>query len=522
MMNARIWWLLSLAACGSADFALFGADFADDTDAAPAEEDFGGGGGLDTGFTPPGEREDDLLALRPAESDVFIFVANPSNNTVTRVNVRTLEVRTTKVGRDPSAVVITPGWSTAVVFNQGDSTVSIVDAATLAVQTVEVRSNHNRMVLSPDGRWAALWHDEAAEQDDDPATGGATSYNEMSFVDVPAARHFPLVVGFNPKGVRFTPDGALALAVADASLAAIELSGDSPVPRFLPIADPLSPPVAEEVEVAPDGSFAFVRQRGTDTLTVVDLATSEVTAIPVGAGPTDLDLTSDGRELVLVSREAAEVARFSVADPFAAATITEIPGDTPLGSILLDRAGDAVLFTNASALGRYATWRLADDTMVLHPLTKPAASMARTPDGGALLVIHSDDDNPDGSTPEPYRGKPALSLIDLDDQRTNTLALRAEISGYANASNGRFGYAILEGRPELEVLDYSTLIHTELTLRSEAVFVGTLPDLNPADGDEPMAWVSQEHPLGRLSFYDPDDGDVQTITGFELNGQIED
>jgi hypothetical protein len=53
------------------------------------------------------------------------------------------------------------------------------------------------------------------------------------------------------------------------------------------------------------------------------------------------------------------------------------------------------------------------------------------------------------------------------------------------------------------------------------VFVGVLPDLDIADGDEPKAWVSQEHPLGRISFFDPDDTSLETITGFELNSEIE-
>jgi hypothetical protein len=53
------------------------------------------------------------------------------------------------------------------------------------------------------------------------------------------------------------------------------------------------------------------------------------------------------------------------------------------------------------------------------------------------------------------------------------------------------------------------------------VFVGVLPDL-VADADAPPAWVSQEHALGRITFYDPDDATPRTITGFALNGEIED
>ena len=48
-----------------------------------------------------------------------------------------------------------------------------------------------------------------------------------------------------------------------------------------------------------------------------------------------------------------------------------------------------------------------------------------------------------------------------------------------------------------------------------------LPDLTLGDNDEPPAWVSQDHPLGRISFFDPDDASLETLTGFELNSGIE-
>jgi DNA-binding beta-propeller fold protein YncE len=496
----------------------------DATDGYWRDTGWGGNSSSDTGSDiaepdVPAEQEDDHLALRPAETDVFVFIANPDNDSVTRVNAASLEVRTSPVGHTPSAVAVTADWKTAVVFNQGDATVSIVDAATLDTVAVAVRPNLNQMKLSPDGRWAMLWHDVAAEKAGEVATGGATSYNEVSLVDLVGKVHHGLVVGFNPKSVRFTPDGRLALAVSDASLATVDLSGDAPVATYVPIADPLEPPVAEEVEVSPNGAFAFIRQRAIDQLTVVDLATRVVSAIPVPAGPTDLDLSANGTELLLVSRTAASVSRFQVADPFATAAVTAIPGATALGSILLAPNGDAVLYTTAVPLGRYATWNLGSDEITLHPLNKPAQSMALTDDGASLLVIHGTANNDDGSTPEAYRGKSGLSLISLADQRTNTLALSAAISGYA--VNGAHGYAILDGRSVLEVLDYRTLLHDEIALRSPAVFVGALPQLVPG-GPEPKAWVSQQHPLGRITFYDPASVATTTITGFELNGQIED
>ena len=48
------------------------------------------------------EEESDFLALRPATTNTYVFVANPDRNTVTRINVETLGVITVEVGVEPS------------------------------------------------------------------------------------------------------------------------------------------------------------------------------------------------------------------------------------------------------------------------------------------------------------------------------------------------------------------------------------------------------------------------------------
>ena len=63
-------------------------------------------------------------------------------------------------------------------------------------------------------------------------------------------------------------------------------------------------------------------------------------------------------------------------------------------------------------------------------------------------------------------------------------------------------------------LDYDTLLYDEIDLKSQPEHVGVLPDTS-------YAWVSQEHDLGRISFYDADNDALETITGFELNSEIE-
>jgi hypothetical protein len=63
-------------------------------------------------------------------------------------------------------------------------------------------------------------------------------------------------------------------------------------------------------------------------------------------------------------------------------------------------------------------------------------------------------------------------------------------------------------------LDYQTFVPDEIELPSLPVHMGTLPDTN-------TVFISQEHNLGRISFFTPELGGLQTITGFELNAVVE-
>jgi hypothetical protein len=333
-----------------------------------------------------------------------------------------------------------------------------------------------------------------------------------------------MAVDYTPREVQFTPDSTLAVVVTDTSLGLVDLTADTLMPDLIAVTDELvDPPKAEEVAVAPDGSYAFVRQFGGTELVVVDLATELVNSVEVGDNPTDLDLTPDGTKAVVVARGSEEVWVFDVADPFADPLVLALPEGVLLGSVLIDPTGKtAVFYTTASLTDRYATWNLETGAITLRSLVKPVESMVITPTGTSLLVFHTKQDAEGADSSSPFYGKWAITPIDLDEFRANPLSLPAEPTGYANSTNGSVGYFIMKGQPFLEKLDYVTLLPDEIALRSDPVYVGVLPDLDDEDDDEPPAWVSQEHDLGRISFYDADTGSTTTITGFELNAAIED
>lgn len=501
---------------GCSDMALMSAEYdmaggEEAPPASPAADDDDGLGG---------ETEVAFLGLRPAPTETHVFVANPSLNTATRISVPSLSVLTTGVGVHPAVALTTPDSRAAVIFNEGSDDISLIDAEAMTVRTVAVRPNFNEMVMSPDGAWVACFHAAAAEDSDDPVSSGSQSYGEVSFVRLGDEAHFPLVVGYNPRQVLFTPDGSRALVVSDDYLVVVDLRGDEPLRTALPITDgETDPPEAEEVVVDPAGVWALVRQYGASELVVVDIEALEVGRVPMAGSATDLDVTPDGQKAVAVSRSSSTLMIYDLSDPYAIPETVDLPPAEVLGSVVMSPDGSrGLLFSTQSGLSRYAVWDILtedpEQRLTVHSVEKPVSSVNISPDGATALLFHDAANGVDVDSDSPFYNAYALTMISLHDLFPNTLRLAGEPEGFAQSEDGSMGFLILDGVAELDVLRYRDLMHDRVPLRSEAVFVGVLP------GTE-TAFVTQEHDLGRISFYDTATEALNTVTGYELNAAIE-
>lgn len=513
--------LVLLTVCGllvsCSDYSLEGAD----RNVAPSTGSGGAWSGTSTSGGGPPEQEVEPFALPPAVTPSYVFVANGDRGTVTRIQVPSLEVITVEVGTHPETVATTPDGRVAVTYNSGSDDVSIIDAESLEVQHVSVLENLNKLVLSPDGRWAIVYHDADEELEEGPS-GGIVTLNQVSIVNLDTLEHTPVVVGSNPHDVSFALDQAVAAIVADDFLAILDLTGVTPERSLVEIApDPLDPPRAEEVLVTPDAAWALVRQFGADELAVVDLVAETVDRVPVGAEPTDLDLSPDGRSAVVVDRGGNRLYVLDLADPLGTPATQDLPEGELLGSISFSSdLGQplAVLYTTSATTANYTVWDIATNAFTVRRLEKPLQSVALTPTGNALLVFHQDVDL--DHTADFFRGHPTISLVDVESFLDSPMRLEAPVEGFANSQSGEVGYVILEGTPSLQLLVYEQLLPLEVELRSVPLHVGVFP------GTE-VAYVNEDHELGRMTFFDPvdiyalDDDIVQTITGFELNSGIE-
>lgn len=473
-----------------------------------ADSDFDDGLGSET--------ESDFMSLRPATTNAYVFVANPDRNTVTRISVPSLAVLTAEVGVEPSFVETSADYSRAVTFNKGSNSVSIIDADSLDVSEVEIRTNLNQMKMSAQGTWAVCYHDVGAEGGG-ASSGGAISFNAISIVDLENQEHFEAMAGAYPHDVQFTEDGLMAVVISDDYLSAIDFSSGEPVLRRIAIADDLvNPPRAEEVLLDPQGRYAIVRQYGVNELVLVDFESevASVSMIEVGENPTDMDVSPDGTEAIVVARGSKELWVYDLADPSLPPSVLPLPEEEVFGSLILSPdSSQGLLYSTASEESTMGVWTRDADDIVVRGLVKPVSNIGVSPTGETAVVFHPRENGDVESTSQFYNHF-ALSLVDLSDYFTSAYQLAAEPESFASTPDGNIGFYTMKDQPFLELLDYRTFVPSEIRLPSNPVHLGTLPETN-------TAFVSQEHGLGRISFFNTDEAELQTITGFELNAAIE-
>lgn len=518
--------LLLLGGCSeSALRGVGGGDYyADDDDygdAAGDDDDGNEPAGDDDGdgSEPPPEEEDDFLATEPRATDVFVFIANPERDTVSKVHAESRSIETIDVGDEPTMVLVSSDYARAVAFNQSSDSVTIIDVATNDTTEVEVREDFNFIQMSPDGRHVVAWFN-AALVDADFDVEGVRSFTEVSFVDTLEATVQSYSVGFNPTDIKFTADSSRAVIVSDSFITVAGLTEDPIGLTLIDLqADPLDPPVAAEVEVTPNGLWAFVRYHGVDEILLVGLTDGSIDTLDGGSSPTDMDLSPDGSECLVVARDSSELRRFDTTDPInTPVEIVDTPLTSTIGSLVMSPDGlRGLLFTTAVLEDRVTLWDVAAGTMTERRLEKPIDAVAISPDGNSALIIHTLEDAPDEN--DLFTDSWALTVIDLNTWLTNPVALANQPTKWTTSNDGRYSLFIMENDRNVGVIDYATRLVDDLLVPSLPAFIGIMP--LETDPEDALGWVSQQHDLGRISFVKPYDLSVQTVTGFELNSDID-
>lgn len=505
---------------------------------------------------PPPEVEERRTFQTPQAGGRWVYVANPTRDTVAVIDSRTLAIQTLEAGDGPTYLATVPGRDTALVVNVNSHTLTILRTTErgTARSNVPVVPGVNAIAIAPDGRHAVVYFDASVGG----AGAGTGSFQDITLVTLDDAGDsaVQLSVGFRTLDVLFSADGASAFVVTEDGISILrfrEITGPTLVPNIsleataiVPVAmdggadgsvdasadasaDPpnLTAP-ARDVSITPDGRFAVARVEGTGTLRLVDLTTREITALDLGSAITDLDIAPSGAYALAVLRARSEVVRIPLPMGFRDPTAlrrTAVTGEF-VGSVTLSPEGSrALLYTTALPLERMTLMDLTSETapLTIVRLRKPVRAMAFAPDGRTALVVHA-------RTP----GDPAQAGLDLEAQidrsygyslfdvatRFAKLQLTpAEVGPFAIVPDGSASFVLLRDDARLvaqaQRVSMRNFVIDTIQLGSPPLSVGAVPGTA-------RAFIGQDHPEGRITFVDWNTGALQSLTGFELNSRVVD
>jgi len=491
------------------------------------------------------EKPDPRTFLPPASSGNHVFALSPDANSVAVIDPLRLEVQAIPLPAEPLDLAVVPGEDAILVLSRAGAALSLLslgdDEPRLAIRKLPRRLPS--LSLAPDASWAVVW-----TRDGQALDAGAEGL--VLLVDVGKLREgaddaaIERVAGRRHTDVVFRTDasGAArdAVVVGKEEIAVFDLSdpASQPTPTRVELPATHAELATRRVAASPDGAFVLIASVVSPDLLVFDVEGHSLGTLALPAPPSDLALGAGGRLALLPLRSASQVAWFSlpealtdtgsirVADVSLPGSGCDVPGChvAPGQARLSPDGAFALLFTSAQQAKSFGRLDLVTgDWRIFDRIRKEVRTIAIAPTGTHAIVLHRP--RPDSTAADPYEREvdraEGYSVVALESG-AGQLVLTGQVppldAVYAEGSR----YAAVSLRSDaarvfrLDSIDLETLVSAPLRLSSAPEYAGPL-----APSLEGRIWVTQVHPAGRISFVDLAARSTKTLTGYELNGEIE-
>jgi hypothetical protein len=549
-----------------------------DSDAITKEAP-GTGGQLDAGvsepidFVPP-EVELEENFRSPIVSGPFLWTANPETNRVARIDSHTLQVEVVDAGHGPTYLAALPAGATAggaLALNVlgGDASIFTDDSAAsgasgngIRVETVDVQDGASAWAVGTSGTFAIAW--SRFEED---LRGPLDGYQDLTvlLLDGSAPTGTKLSVGFRPSEVVINEQETRAYVVSTPGISVIDLtSNPARVVRELGLPSQESG-VSRDVSLTPDGALAFVRLYRSPDVLVVRTEDDQRVTVSLPREVTDVDLSRDGTLAVAVMRGTASSSAGGEQPQSGAGGQSGQAGQAGQG-------GETEQSGQAGAAGQGGQASSLTETQDSQVALLPVPAIFDSPADYQLVatpelvgsVVLSDD----GSQALLFTNAVAntrLSLLDLETRHMRVVDVTAPIQAAFVSADGQHAVTVMTPPPGsqragafglVSVRDDSppriqgtltvprfvslsadrVLVTTWGSQATQAVtFLGRFPDLSVDRFEltnEPLAsgvvaetgqgFVAQNHPEGRVTFFDLETAESRTVTGFELASEVVD
>lgn len=532
--------------------------------AAPIGQTPSGPGGTPEPATPalPPEVELSLEFELPHAGERYVYAANPDSDSVAVIDAETLGIQSVEAGDQPRFLQTLGGADAVVVLNVASNDASIIRTSSGAStsETVPVQPGANAIAVAPDGEHAVVYFDALQR-----SSGTTGSYQDISvlFLEAGGERSVAMTVGFRPSSVSFAADGTRAFVVTEDGVSILDFDAiardGAHIADTLPLSDDAN--LSLDVSVTPDGSYALARREEESQLRLLDLATGDVelldlgallappvapepeplpadagadAAAPVVAPPvqpaasyaiTDVDLAPSGEYALAVVRDQSVVLRVPIPGGFSDPSSVEpivVEGEL-IGSVdVAPNSERALLFTTVVPSNERATvLDVESGEFEVVRLPKSVERVTISPDSSTALIVHQKlDGNPDepGLDPDAVIDRShGYSVLDLDTGFSKLQTSSAPVGSSTVVPDDSALFVLFDdpnkALREVHRVGLESFLVDRIVLGSPPTSVGAVPDTR-------RVFVGQEHPDGRISFIDWETGDVESVTGFELNSRI--
>ncbi len=527
------------------------------------------------------ENEQTLDLLAPRAGARYVYVANPTRDTVSIIDSTDLAITEVTTGDTPTYLATVPGQDVALVINVGAHTLSVLRGTTMDAQLLPVVPKANAIAIAPDGLHAVVWYDPSqtsattTQSTPTPLTG---STQDVSVITLSSAgdASIAMTVGYQPSAVVFSSDGAAAFVVTSDGISQLRFASITKpaIAPLTPIIKPVVTVVSEDagladaagldgsgssvdggtsldlgqdavpttaaagtgtpidVSVTPDGHYAIARRAGSAELLLVDLTApaNAVTSIVLSSPVTDLDMNPAGTQAFAVLRDESKLLVLDIPAGFTDSshrTTWLLSGQT-VGSVTVSAQGKyAVLYTTALPITRLVILNLQPGVataarVIAVDVKKAIRAVAVAPDEQTVLVLHtkaSGSPTAAGIDPGTQLDRSyGYSVVRLSDGVAKLQITSADPNPFAITPKSEFAFVLLRD----DSADVRIAESIDLTSFQTADFVlGSPPNSIAALSSDTEVFVGQVHPEGRISFINWQTGQVSSVTGFALNGRIQ-
>jgi hypothetical protein len=297
-------------------------------------------------------------------------------------------------------------------------------------------------------------------------------------------------------------------------------------PDLTPVTPPTYGGKPVDVSVTSAGDYAIARRDGSPELLLVNLKTHTVTSLIMSSPVTDLDLLPSGTQAFAVLRDESTLVRIDIPEGFTkgAAQKSYQFDDVTIGSVTMSAKGKyALLYTTAVPSKSLVILDFAKEEYRIVDLTKAIRAIAISPDENSALVVNtaptaSGSGGTTGTSSSTANSSYGYTMVHLEDGYKKVVDTAANPNPFAITPDSTYAFVLLRDDKA------SVRVAQRISLTSYIVDnfpLGSPPNSIAALSGSHNVFVGQVYSEGRISFIDWTTGIVRTVTGFALNGRIQ-